>query len=243
MDPLKSPLDQLTQAIESALAARRAQLEERIRRVEVALIGYRRAVETELAREFAREHGFAQPAPASPPPKRAAELLLAAVNDLPEAQAARASAASSSEPEPVAVAAPVTDDGSLQDFPRLCRAVEHAKLVVIGALAGRSKASVLPALLETQTEWIDTERDGAHAVGNLPQRIRQGRVAGVIILDRAVQHRHTEAVMSAARDTETALAFAGQGGKASLLRAVEQIETTLSSRESVAPSTSGRAGR
>ncbi|HXS17665.1 MAG TPA: hypothetical protein VN764_10780, partial [Polyangiaceae bacterium] len=101
------------------------------------------------------------------------------------------------------------------------------KLVVIGALAGRRKDGVLPPPLEERTEWVDTERDGVHAIGNLPQRIRQNRVGAVVILDRAVQHKHTEPIVAAARDTNTPLAFAGKGGNASLLRAVEQLDKRL----------------
>jgi DNA-binding LacI/PurR family transcriptional regulator len=76
---------------------------------------------------------------------------------------------------------------------------------------------------------VDTEREGAHAVGNLPQRVRQRRVAGIIILDRAVKHRHTEPVMAAAREAGIPIAFAGQGGHASLARAFAQLELALGS--------------
>jgi hypothetical protein len=96
--------------------------------------------------------------------------------------------------------------------------------VIIGALAGREKSGALPAEIAADTEWIDTERDGVHAVGNLPQRIRQGRVSGVVILDRIVSHKHTEPVVAAAREARVPVAFAGQGGKASLARALAQLE-------------------
>ncbi|HEY6723523.1 MAG TPA: hypothetical protein VI197_05800 [Polyangiaceae bacterium] len=86
---------------------------------------------------------------------------------------------------------------------------------------------MLPPELEECTEWVDTERDGIHAIGNLPQRIRQHRVGAVVILDRAVQHKHTEPVLAAARDTNTPVAFAGKGGRGSLLRAVEQLDQRL----------------
>lgn len=98
------------------------------------------------------------------------------------------------------------------------------KLVIIGALSGREKSGSLPAELDADVEWIDTERDGVHAVGNLPQRIRQGRVSGVVILDRIVSHKHTEPVVAAAREARVPVAFAGQGGKAQMARALAQIE-------------------
>jgi hypothetical protein len=82
----------------------------------------------------------------------------------------------------------------------------------------------LPAEIAADAEWIDTERDGVHAVGNLPQRIKQGRVSGVVILDRVVSHKHTEPVVAAAREARVPVAFAGQGGKASLVRALSQLE-------------------
>ena len=103
--------------------------------------------------------------------------------------------------------------------------------MIIGALAGREKAGSLPDELGMEAEWIDTERDGVHAVGNLPQRIRQGRVGGVVILDRIVSHKHTDPVVSAAREARVPVAFAGQGGKASLARALAQIEVMRRERE------------
>ncbi len=235
MEPPKTALELLTSAIESALAARRGRLEDRVRRVEQALEAYRRAAETLLAREFAREHGFAVPAPPVVAPDRAAAALLAAVRELPEL-AAQLAEPTPEEPAPQAArqdAVSAPESG----YPSLLRLTLSGRIVVIGALSGRDRASALPGELADKAEWIDTERDGAHAVGNLPQRIRQGRVAAVIILDRVVQHKHTEGVMAAARDMDVPIAFAGQGGKASLLRAIEQLESALRTHQpSLAPS-------
>jgi len=194
-------------------------------------------VETGLAREFAKEHGLAAPAAASPSAERAAELLLLCVKELPElevrpteaipseAKAPPNSRANSLEPSPSVPPEGLPD--SQREYPHLQQRAALGRIAIIGALSGRDKASALPTALAVHAEWIDTERDGAHAVGNLPQRIRQGRVGAVIILDRVVQHRHTDAVMSAAREADVPLAFAGQGGRASLLRALEQMELAL----------------
>jgi hypothetical protein len=124
------------------------------------------------------------------------------------------------------------------EYPHLTRAIEaNKKLVVVGALSGRDRAQAMPPELSLAVEWIDTEREGAHAIGNLPQRVRQGRVAALVILHRAVGHRHTESVTSAARDRDIPIAFAGQGGKASLQRALVQLELTLSQRVPPSPLT------
>lgn len=116
--------------------------------------------------------------------------------------------------------------GSLSALVERCKG---RKLVIIGALAGRQKSGLFPEVLAERIEWVDTERDGVHAIGNLPQRIRQERVGAVVILDRAVQHKHTEPIVAAARDSGTPVAFAGKGGRASLLRAVEQLDARLAS--------------
>jgi hypothetical protein len=250
MRDTQSPIAKLAQQIESALAARRAQLEERLGRVEQALQAYRLAAEARLAKEFAGEHRFSQASPPSlPSAERAAELLLAAVSALPELEHASVPAETPEAvpPTPSRQAAPTRPAAakpSLEkpaapavagDFPLLTAAANDKKLVVIGALSGRDKSPALPSELAHAVEWIDTEREGAHAIGNLPQRVRQGRVAALVILHRAVGHRHTDAVTVAARERDVPLAFAGQGGKVSLLRAFAQIEVVLSQREPAEP--------
>jgi len=237
MDDKPSPIAEMLESVSSALAARRSNLVERVRRIELALESYRRAVESQLVRDFARDHAFKQPPAPALSPERAAELLKTLVDALPEQHAP----APESENGPATLAGSVLGDISqleaqhapLSSHPALCSAAKLGKIVVIGALAGRDRASALPAELADHVEWIDTERDGAHAIGNLPQRVRQGRVAAVVILDRAVQHRHTEPVVAQAREHAVPVAFAGQGGKASIARALAQIEATLTQRPRV----------
>jgi hypothetical protein len=242
-----SPLDQLLDQLRAALHTRRADVLRRIDEVERALAVYRASAEQRVALDFAIAHGFRRPDPAPLTPRQAAERLLSLVQSLPElgdesgpssskagpssARSASAETGGEAELEGRATVstrgstAPSTPDGAA-----LATLTAHGvgrKLVVIGALAGRRKDGVLPPPLEERTEWVDTERDGVHAIGNLPQRIRQNRVGAVVILDRAVQHKHTEPIVAAARDTNTPIAFAGKGGNASLLRAVEQLDKRL----------------
>ncbi|HYP88668.1 MAG TPA: hypothetical protein VEQ59_10950, partial [Polyangiaceae bacterium] len=129
---------------------------------------------------------------------------------------------------PVSTGAVLVPEGA-SGWPRLRAALASQKLVVIGAMS-RDRSESAPEGIGEHVEWIDTERDGVHALGNLPQRIRQGRVAGVIILDRAVKHKHSEPALAAARDAHVPTAFAGQGGRASLERALTQLEGMLGER-------------
>jgi hypothetical protein len=237
-----SPIDELLESLRAALAARRRDGAARIERVEAALGSYRRAVEQQIATEFAAEHRLKTPQKVGISVARAAEELRAAVLELPDV--ARLLSRSDAVLElsttveangPMTLKAPPVSKGRTvstematlaPSWPRLRNVLTSQKLVVIGALS-RDRSESAPEGIGEHIEWIDTERDGVHALGNLPQRIRQGRVAGVIILDRAVKHKHSEPALAAARDAKVPTAFAGQGGRASLERALTQIETML----------------
>jgi len=210
-----SAFDDVVDSVRAALNAKRSEIAERIATLESALRGYERALEFEIAESFASEHQLKHP----PRQERAAEAALKlsrAVAHLPELVARARAQASGPEPEP--------EPASEREPPTSKARTHSGKLVIIGALSGREKSGALPAEAAVDAEWIDTERDGVHAVGNLPQRIRQGRVSGVVILDRIVSHKHTEPVVAAAREARVPVAFAGQGGKASLARALAQLE-------------------
>ncbi len=240
-----SPIDELLESLRAALAARRRDGAARIERVEAALGSYRRAVELQIAIEFAAEHRLKAPQRVGGSVARAAEELRDAVLELPElarllSDAVTTLDVSSAVGEakisaPMTSKAPLASRGRANDsesatpapsWPRLRSVLVSQKLVVIGALS-RDRSESAPAGIAEHIEWIDTERDGVHALGNLPQRIRQGRVAAVIILDRAVKHKHSEPALTAARDAKVPTAFAGQGGRLSLERALTQIETML----------------
>jgi hypothetical protein len=228
-----SPIDELLDSLRAALAARRRDGTARIERVEAALAQYRRAVEQQIAHEFAAEHHLKARPTAGASVAHAAELLRAAVLDLPELSRLLSSEEKSPESNgPITQGAPrslAATPPSDTSWPRLRAALTSQKLVVIGALS-RDRSESAPAGIGEHIEWIDTERDGVHALGNLPQRIRQGRVAGVVILDRAVKHKHSEPALAAAREARVPTAFAGQGGRASLERALTQLEGMLAQR-------------
>lgn len=209
--------------------ARRRDVLAPARAVAAALAAYQRALEEDLVASFARDHQLRVPPRSSPSTRVAAERLREAVAALPELQKVEApSAPPPRNPEPTAPARPPEPIAAV-DLPRLTRRAATGKIVVLGALAGRQRAEIVAPSLRPHLEWIDTESGGAHAIGNLPQRIRQGRVAALVILDRAVQHKHTEPVVAAARSAGVPVGFAGKGGGASLRRALESIEEQLGS--------------
>lgn len=210
-----SPFDDVVEAVRAALNAKRSDLSQRVATIEAALRSYEHAVEAEIAESFATEHQLKQPA-VRERALAAAQSLARAVAALPELAAVNAPNSVHRLPEPESEP-PSAPPSAKPRAPR-------GKLVIIGAISGREKSSALPAELALDAEWIDTERDGVHAVGNLPQRIKQGRVSGVVILDRVVSHKHTEPVVAAAREARVPVVFAGQGGRASLARAIAQLD-------------------
>lgn len=214
-----SAFDDVVESVRAALNAKRGEAAARVAALEAALRGYERALELEIAEAFAAEHGLKAPA--------RGERALDAARKLAKAVAALPEIASLRGAESATVATKKSAEREPEVVPEVTPSKARpagGKLVIIGALSGREKSGSLPLELDADVEWIDTERDGVHAVGNLPQRIRQGRVGGVVILDRIVSHKHTEPVVAAAREARVPVAFAGQGGKAQMARALAQIE-------------------
>lgn len=211
-----SAFDDVVDSVRAALNAKRGEALGRVASIEAALRAYERALELEIAEAFALEHGLKLPA--------RAERALDAARKLANAVAALPELASAASPPNTGKKSAARDaELAPESEPSKPRSA-GGKLVIIGALSGREKSGSLPLELDADVEWIDTERDGVHAVGNLPQRIRQGRVGAVVILDRIVSHKHSEPVVAAAREARVPLAFAGQGGKAQMARALAQIE-------------------
>jgi hypothetical protein len=206
-----TPFDQLLEGVRAALHGRRAVALERVQRVERALAEYAAALEEEIVREFAREHGLGQPKPVHDRVKLAAALR-DAVLALPELAAVPERAAPSEPPPAPASSAPSRS---------------HALPIVVVGGVGR-KATWLAPELEERVEWIDTTRQGTVAIGNLTQRIRSGRVAALVLLEGLVGHRHSEPLVSAAREASIPWAYAGKGGRAALDRALGDVLGRLS---------------
>lgn len=203
------PLDQILDQVRAALHGRRAQVLERVQRVERALAEYTAALEEKIARDFAREHALAQPK-LGRDVVRAARALRDAVLALPELESDEKQAPA--EPEPVLEPEPSAPSPS------------HAPpLVVVGGVPRPERARALPKEIAERIEWIDTTRQGTVAIGNLTQRLRSRRVSGLVLLEGIVGHRHSEPLVHAARDGGVPVVYAGKGGKGALERALAEL--------------------
>jgi hypothetical protein len=230
-----SPLDEVFQEVQRSLRTGALNIERLLGPVEGALLAYRRALEAQLAKEYAATHMLRFQRPAGPTREVAAarlrELVLALPDFDPIPRAApppepRAEGAVGTAPPTGVPADSVPAERTLADvLPRVVAGVAERTLVVLGALAGRKRA--LPAPLAAATEWIDTSQGGAHAAQTLPPRIRQGRVLGIVLCDQVISHQHAEPVLAAARAAGVPVGFAGKGGNAGIARALRSIEEQL----------------
>jgi hypothetical protein len=208
---------------------------------------YIKAVDVSVTRELCKAHGLPAPAAGDPPATLAAELLRlvrllpehhehssaldAAESDIPSEFPGVASAQPTVPPKdkrPKRLGPQIElPDCETKRWPNLLCAIASAPLVIVGGPPHLERLSVLPAQAIRQVEWIDTTRQGTHAIGNLERRIRDRRISGIIILEGLVQHRHTDPLISAARSVELAHCFGGKGGRAALLQSLDELESRL----------------
>jgi hypothetical protein len=226
----EASFDELLEAVRAALHARRREPHARAEQIERALAAYLAAVEAGIARAYAAEHGLKQPPPPPVSAERAAELLLSAVQRLPELQS-REIAEPEPEPEPESpFEAEPEPEAETSAWPRLVRAAARAPLVIVGGVSKRERLLDWPARLREKLEWIDTTRQGTHAIGNLERRIRERRLAALVVLEGMLSHRHSDPLIAAARQVGLPHAYAGKGGRASFARALGELETSLAQR-------------
>jgi len=243
-------------ALEIVLSTLRAEFHARCRnqletvdRIAAALEQYRASRESSIAIELAKTHGLKAPV-CQVPPDKAAVALLDAVRALPELQELLRSEAPGQNPA-VSTASPgiqATDPSHQREgrnVPRpgapsgrggispvssmghLADAVSRAPLVIVGGPPHFERLGHLPEAMLEQTEWIDTTRQGTHAIGNLERRIREGRLAALVILEGLVQHRHSDPLVSAARTVGLPHGYGGKGGRTALLSALQAIDHAL----------------
>lgn len=223
----ESSFDELLDGVRAALHAQRAALVARSERIAAALTAYAAAVEGEIARRYAAEHGLKQPRRSVSTPEQAARALLDLVQALPEL-AAPAAPAPPPGPAPVPARAPEPEPApEPSSWPKLLEAVRRGPLVVVGGVSKRERLHEWPERLRSALEWIDTTRQGTHAIGNLEKRIRERRLAALIVLEGVIAHRHSDPLIAAARQVALPHAYAGKGGRASLARALAELETAL----------------
>jgi hypothetical protein len=113
------------------------------------------------------------------------------------------------------------------DLPHLQQTTRERPLVLVGGISKQEKLERLQSRYGIQVEWVETQRAGTHAIATLEQRVRDGRIAALVVLDGLLGHKHFEPIVDAARRAGTPLAYGNKGGKASIAGALTEIEAQL----------------
>lgn len=240
-------LDALMAPLRASFHAKRRDVAAHCEAISRLLDSYLAAVDCSILRELARSHSLPSPAPGADAGRIALDLL-ARVQGLPELRSLPDSApdriatadekvegARRREPgkpvRPVAVTPERVSPGSevppVETHPWLRKALAQHPLVIVGGPPHLERLSSLSLDTEHTVEWVDTTRQGTHAIGNLERRIRDGRISALLILEGLVQHRHSDPLVSTARVTHVPVAYGGKGGRTALVQSFDEIEMML----------------
>jgi len=236
-----SPIDDFCEQLRSNLHAKKLERQADLEIVRRLLADLEMARQTELVAAFCSQKGLPVVAHRGPSATQLANKLLAAVEALSELRKEKGAAppvAGSGEGIAAAVAPSRPPSLARQDqrpepstpWPKLLACRQVGPIVVVGGSPKPEKLEQTLGDLAGCVEWIETSRQGTHAIGNLAQRIRQRRVSALIVLDAAVGHKHSDPLVSAAREVRIPTTYAHKGGVAALARAFTQLEKMVGAR-------------
>jgi hypothetical protein len=234
------PIDEYCEALRSRLHAKMLKSQADLERVRALLTDLEFARQAELVARVAEANPEATGPRVSAPKtssRAIAQALLTAIQNLAELQGVGAPPVAATEPRPKAVSPRPPEPASTQSpptpvcpWPLLLKGSESAPIVVVGGSSKPPKLDELLGPLGPRVDWIETSRQGTHAIGNLAQRIRQRRVSALIVLDAAVGHKHSDPIVSAAREVKIPTTYAHKGGATAVARAFTQLEKMLGAR-------------
>jgi hypothetical protein len=138
-------------------------------------------------------------------------------------QTAEAEPASAPESEPVSARLPL-----------LTAACERGPVVMIGGIVKQDKIQAIRERFGIDVEWIDTSRSGNNTIGSVEKRIREKRLAAVVVLQGLISHKHFEPLVGAARQVGLPFAYADKAGMGSVSRAFTEIERAMARKEELA---------
>lgn len=127
-----------------------------------------------------------------------------------------------------AVAAPEEDEApTWPELPKLLALCAERPLVLLGGVVKQEKLERLKKHLGAEVEWIATDNGNPQGIASLERRVREGRVGAVVVLEELIGHRHFSPVVDAARQVVMPIAYGAKAGKASIVRALQDIESML----------------
>jgi hypothetical protein len=114
------------------------------------------------------------------------------------------------------------------DLPRLRARASQAEVVLVGGVVKNEKLDRVRARTGIEVDWVGLDvGKSAAAVAALAKRIRDGRLAALVLLNGLLDHKQSEPLISAARDVGLPVAYADKAGKGALVKAFVELERRL----------------
>jgi hypothetical protein len=115
-------------------------------------------------------------------------------------------------------------------LPKLQQAASNADVVMVGGLVKREKLDRVRLRTGIEVEWIGLSAGkSASTVAALAKRIREHRLAALVILNGLMQHKEYEPLIAAARDVSLPVVYADKAGKGTLVKAFVELEERIES--------------
>jgi hypothetical protein len=120
------------------------------------------------------------------------------------------------------------------ELSHLSRSMEAGPVVIVGGVVKADKLDRLRRRTGLPVEWVPVEHGGTQAIGSLERRIRGGRIAALVVLQDLMGHKHFEPLVVAARQVGMPWVFGGKAGKASIEKALADLDAMMAQRTSEA---------
>ena len=97
--------------------------------------------------------------------------------------------------------------------------------LIVGGIVKHEKLERLRAETGVELEWIalDSGRSSA-AVASVAARLRSGRVDRIVLLEGLIDHKQSDPIKAAARESGVPFAYARKGGLSSVRAALLDLE-------------------
>ncbi|HEY4122855.1 MAG TPA: hypothetical protein VGM56_33555 [Byssovorax sp.] len=208
-------------SVQRAAAERAAAVEKALARAAAAELVKKGEKEKEKEREKDKDKPKAAPVAEEPASEKPAK-------DKEKEKDAAPSAKSSREKAAAAAAAEEADPQSgKRELPMLRSAAKRSPVVFVGGVVKQEKVALIIQKHGVEVEWIDTSRHGTQAISGLEKRIRERRLAAVVVLQGLIGHKHFEPIVAAARQVGCPFAYADKAGLGSVVRAFNELEKQI----------------
>ena len=116
-------------------------------------------------------------------------------------------------------------------LPKLRAAAAASDVVMVGGIVKREKLDRVRARTGIEVEWIGLAAGKSpQAVASLAKRIREGRLAALVLLNGLMDHKQSEPLVAAAREVDLPVAYADKAGKGTLVKAFVDLEARIAGR-------------